>query len=528
MGDRRAVLEGCRYDPRRVDRVVGFLEKFCRHTKGQWAGQPLTPMGWQREGILEPVFGWIRPDGFRRVRRSFVEIPKKNGKSSFAAGLALYMLVADGEPGPEVYAVAYGRQQARIVFDDLVRMVRGAPALSRILRPYPTVNRITYDKANGFALALSRDANLQEGLSASAIIFDELHTQKSRDLWDSIEDAGAARRQPLLLSITTAGSDRASICYEQHLYARAILEGSNDDPTFHGLIYAADEEDDWQDPKTWRAANPSYGVTISPEEIAAAAEKAATSPAAEMTFRRRRLNQWVASAARWIDYSRWVDCADDDFDETALEGRACYVGLDLASTQDLTAACFLFPDEEGPGFSAFWRYWIPEAAARDRERTNRGRFLAWAQAGALEMTPGEVTDYERIRVELVEMSRRFRILEVAFDPWNATHLSNQLAEEGLQMVEFRQTYRDLSEPVSRLAADVASGILRHCGDPVTGFCVGNAVLEINALGDQRLSRKASADKIDGCLALAFARGRSLVAGAKEPGSVYETRGLREV
>lgn len=526
MADRRAVLDGCRFDPGRVRKVLDFFRLFCRHSKGSWAGQPVECLEWQVRDIIEPIFGWVRPDGFRRVRRAYVEVPKKNGKSLLASAIANYMLVGDGEPGAEVYCVAYGRQQARIVFDELERMVKASPDLKKHVKPYPSVNRIVFEAGNAFALALSREANLQEGLSAHAVIFDELHVQKTRDLWDALEDAGAARDQPLLLSITTAGQDRNGVGWDQHRYVRSILEGTNDDPAYHGVIYAADEEDDWLEPDVWRKANPSFGVTFSADEFAASARKAKMSIQAEMTFRRRRLNQWVASEARWIHPDVWLKGVDDAIRESDLVGRPCYVGLDLAATRDLCSACLLFADDPDR-MVPIWRYWLPEEVATEREQSSRGRFLAWARKGFVTLTGGDVTDYERIKRDLLDLAERFDILEVAYDPWNATHLANQLAEEGLEMVEYRQTFRNLSEPVMRLEVDCSDGKIRHTGDPVTAWCIGNAIVETNAQGDVRLSKKKSPDKIDGAVALAMARGRTLVSSGPTR-SCYEERDLREV
>lgn len=501
MADRRAVLEGCRYDQARVDRVVKFMATFCRHSKGRWAGQPLTMLPWQVRDVIEPLFGWVRPDGYRRHRRCYIEIGKKNGKSTLCAGLALYLLVGDSEPGAEVYCAAFATKQAKIVYEEVERMVKASPHLKKRLRAYPSSNRVVWEERNSFAMALSRDSEVGEGINAHGLIFDELHVQKTRQLWDSLEDSGTSRTQPLLIAITTAGEDQESVCYEQHRYVRSILEGAIDDPVYHGVIYAAEEEADYSDPDVWRAANPSMGYTFDEEVMAADYEKARASPGGMLNFRRRRLCQWVGGTSSWLEVPKWVACQDDSMPSLAdLRGQPAWMGLDLGASQDMTAAVMLVqrPDERWAWFA---RYWCPEDVAAERERTNRGRFLAWAAAGHLRLTPGEVTDYAFVEQEVLEMIDQVGgVRALGYDPWSCQDLANRLDAQDVPLYQVRQTYPSLSLATKRLAVEVIQGHLVHGGDPVSRWCVGNTVIDMDPAGNVKPSKKKSTGKIDGVVA----------------------------
>jgi phage terminase large subunit-like protein len=516
--DQLALDAGCSFDPAAAERVRTFFRKFLRHSKGQWAGQPFELLAWQWEQIILPLFGWKRADGTRRFRRAYIEVPKKNGKSTLSAGISLYLLMGDGEPGAEIYSAAADRDQASIVFGEAARMVKASPALSSRLQVINSTKRIVYPANGSWYKALSAEVPTKEGLNIHGLIFDELHAQKTRDLWDTLTYGGAARRQPLLLAITTAGYDRDSICYEQHLYAQGVLAGTVEDPYFFAYIAAANKEDDWKDPAVWKKANPSYGVTISETSFQDDAREAQNSPAKESPFRRYRLNLWTDAAERWISSERW-DACDLPLDLEDLAGRGCYAGLDLSSTTDTTSLVLLFPHEDGT-YSVLLYCWVPETACRDRERKNRQRFDEWARRGHVEKTPGDVIDYQWIRKKLNELSRLYQIQEVAFDPWNATALSTQLKDEdGFTVIAFRQGYASMSEPAKALEGLILEGKIRHGGNPVLRWMVGNCCVETDSAGNVKPSKKASTEKIDGVVALVMALGRALVHGLPEPPSI---------
>ena len=276
-------------------------------------------------------------------------------------------------------------------------------------------------------------------------LIDELHAQKTRDLWDTLRYAGVSRRQPLHLSITTAGFDRHSICYEQHDYALKVLDGTVRDTAFFAYIACAADDDDWTDPEIWRRANPSFGVTIDAEQFAEDCREAQESPAKENSFRRYRLNQWTEQDVRWIKMEKWDACGGAVGD---LSGKTCFAGLDLSSTTDVSALVLVFPEDDG--YSVLPFFWVPEEGARQRERRDRVPYGDWVREGYMEATPGEVVDYDRIRARINELGKQYNITQVAIDRWNATQLATQLAGDGFEMVAFGQGYASMSAPTKKL------------------------------------------------------------------------------
>ena len=337
------------FDKDAANLAVRFFEKLLLHSKGEWAGKPFKLQDWQREDIIRPLFGWKRKDApkiedcTRRYRTAYIEIPRKNGKSTLCAGLALYLLFADGEPGAEVYSAAADTDQARIVFEEAQRMVETSPALSEHGQIYR--RSIIVKSERSTYRVISADAHTKHGFNAHGIVFDELHAQPNRELWDVLNTSTGARRQPLMIMITTAGVyDPNSICWEQHEYARQVLNGAIDDPSYFAYIAAADEDDDWTSPVVWAKANPGLGETIKLDYLEAECRRAIQSPAYQNTFRRLHLNQWTSQDERWLDMAAWNACKREFPD---LKGRACFGGLDLASTTDIAAFVLCFPPEIG-------------------------------------------------------------------------------------------------------------------------------------------------------------------------------------
>jgi phage terminase large subunit-like protein len=519
--DRKAVDRGCWFDLDAANHVVTFFEKFLRHSTGRWSGTPFTLQDWQKQDFLMPLFGWKRSDGTRRFRVAYVEIPKKNGKSTLCSGLSLYLLCADGEPGAQVFNAAADRDQAGIVFREAAKMIRSSPALKNRLNIVDS-RKTTYHEASGsFLRALSAEAYTAEGLNISGLIFDELHAQKSRDLWDALRYGGASRKQPLLISITTAGWDRNSICWEQHDYAEKVAAGIIEDDAFFGYVRSADIKDDWTVQATWFKANPSLGVTIDLNEFAEACNEAKQQPTKENSFKRYRLNIWTEQAERWMQMDKWDACAGV-VDVASLDGQPCYAALDLSSTTDATALVLYFPEQQ----SVLPFFWIPEENAHQRERRDRVPYLTWAKQGLIEMTPGNVIDYQFIRRRLNDLKTKYNILDVAFDPWNAQQISNQLAEEdGFSMIQFRQGFLSMNEPTKRLETLVLKRELIHGGNPVLRWMASNAAAETDAAGNVKLSKQRSTEKIDGMIALVMAIGRSMASNFAAA-SVYESEGIK--
>ncbi len=502
--DERAVANGCYFDLAAAERVRTFFERFLRHSKGQFANQPFTLLGWQWRDVIAPLFGWKRADGTRRYRRGYIEIPKKNGKSTLFSGLGLYLLVADNEPGAEVYSAAVDRDQASIVYLEAANMVEASPHLSSRLEVVRSTRRIVDISSRSFYKALSADVPAKEGLNAHAVLIDELHAQKTRELWDTLRYAGAARRQPLHLAITTAGYDRHSICWEQHQYAEQVIEGRIDDPAFFAYICGAADDDDWTDPEVWRQANPSFGITISADQFAEDCREAQESPAKENTFRRYRLNQWTEQDVRWINMQKWDEC---DAALGDLAGKDCWAALDLSSTRDVTALVLVFREEEH--FAALPFFWIPEEGARQRERRDHVPYPQWIREGHIEATPGEVIDYERIRNKINELSQTYHIREIAIDRWNATQLATQLMDDGFEVVAFGQGYASMNAPTKMLEEVILAGRLAHGGHPVLRWMAGNVSIETDAADNWKPSKKKSIERIDGIVALIMALDRAV-------------------
>lgn len=517
---RRRTLEGYWFDDAAADRVVEFFERFLRHVKGKWAGVRFELQPWQRDNIIRPLFGWKRPDGTRKYRVAYIEIPRKNGKSTIAAGIALYLLFADGEAGAEIYSAAADREQAAIVFETAKAMVEASPALKKRAKIYK--RSIVVPKTGSSYKVLSADAPTKHGLNAHGIVFDELHAQPNRELWDVLTTSTGAREQPLVVAITTAGYDRNSICWEQHEYARKVLGGVIDDPSFFAYIAAADEQDDWRDPKTWAKANPGLGVTVKREYLEQECKRAIEVPAYQNTFRRLHLNQWTQQEERWLDLAAWDATAGLVVPEK-LQGRVCYGGLDLASTTDIAALVLLFPIDDGT-YEVVPYFWIPEENMRERENRDRVPYSSWARQGFIIPTPGNVIDYQAIRQKINDLGKVYNIKEIGHDPWNATQLALELAGDGFTMVPIRQGFASMSPPTKELLNLVLAKKLRHGGHPILRWMADSMVVKQDPAGNVKPDKSKSTARIDGMVALIMAIDRA-TRHQNEQKSVYEERGI---
>ena len=495
------------FDDGRAAHVVEFFEGWLRHSKGRFAGKPFTLLPWQKL-MLEELFGWVRVDNeTRRYRMAYISTAKKSGKSTILAGVGLYLLVADDEAGAEIYGAAADREQASVCFREAASMVRASPYLSQSLEVVDSRRTIAYRAQSSYYRVLPADAFRAEGLNIHGLLFDELHAQRTRDLFDSLRYGGAARSQPLLCSITTAGYDRRSICYEQYTYAKRVMEDWSYDPTFFPLIYEAGEKDEWTDEETWPKANPSWGVTIDPKDFAVDCREAQLSSTKENAFRRYRLNQWTAQDTRWLKMDAWHSC--DDKPPGPLDGRECWCGLDLATTYDTSAFVALFPAEDGT-FDVLCRFWIPGDNAYEREKRDRVPYSQWAndQETGLRMTDGNVTDYDVVRRDINEFGRQYNIRQIAIDRWNATQLSIQLNQDGHDVVGFSQGIGSMSAPSKLLENLVVSGKIRHAGNKVLTYMASCAAVKIDANGNFRpvKPKPGSPERIDGIVSLIMALG----------------------
>ena len=512
------------YSKELADYAVNFIECLC-HTKGTWAGKPFELIDWQ-EQIIRDIFGTIKPNGYRQFTTAYVEIPKKMGKSELAAAVALLLTCGDGEERAEVYGCAADRQQATIVFDVAADMVRMCPALNRRVKILASQKRIVYQPTNSFYQVLSAEAYSKHGFNIHGVVFDELHTQPNRKLFDVMtKGSGDARMQPLYFLITTAGTDTNSICYETHQKAKDILEGRKIDPTFYPVIYGADENDDWTDPAVWKKANPSLGITVGIDKVQAACESAQQNPAEENSFRQLRLNQWVKQAVRWMPMDKWDACAFKVTEES-LRGRVCYGGLDLSSTTDITAFVLVFPPlDEDDKYVVLPYFWIPEDTLELRVRRDHVPYDVWEKQGFLQTTEGNVVHYGYIEKFIEQLGEKFNIREIAFDRWGAVQMVQNLEGMGFTVVPFGQGFKDMSPPTKELMKLTLEQKIAHDGHPVLRWMMDNIFVRTDPAGNIKADKEKSTEKIDGAVATIMGLDRAIRCGNNNTASVYDERGI---
>ena len=519
----RFMAETSRYDKDKADFAVKFIECL-KHTKSTWYGKKFTLLKWQ-EQIVRDLFGIIKPNGYRQFNFAYVEIPKKNGKSELASALTLYLLCADNEERAEIYGCASDRQQASIVFDVAADMVRMCPALNKRCKILDSYKRIIYKPTNSFYQVLSAEAYSKHGFSVHGVIFDELHAQPNRKFFDVMtKGSGDARTQPLYFFITTAGNDTNFICYEIHSKAKDILEGRKIDPTFYPVIYGASEDEDWTSIDVWQKANPSLGITFGLDKVQDACNSAKSNVAEENSFRQLRLNQWVKSESRWLSMTKIIACREE-FDERDLFERVCYAGLDLSSTTDLTAFVLVFPprsDEEK--YFVLPYFWLPEETIPLRVSRDHVPYDVWQKQGYFNTTRGNIVDYEEIEQFILKIAERYKLESVSYDRWNATQLSQNLADEGITMIQFGQGFSSMSPPTKELERLILGRKIAFNDNPVLMWNFDNLVVEIDAAGNIKPSKKKATEKIDGCVALIMALDRALRCSGVNK-SVYDERGL---
>ena len=513
------------FDERRARRVKLFINNLS-HTKGEFHGKPFELLPWQ-EKIIDDVFGTVRDDdpSKRQYSTAYIEIPKKQGKSELGAAIALNMLCNDDEWKAEVYSCAADRQQASIVYDVAVDMVDQSEALKKRVKLIPSTKRMIYMPTGSIYQVLSSEVATKHGLNVSACIFDELHTQANRGLYDVMtQGSGDARKQPLWFFLTTAGTDRNSICYAVHQKAKDILEGRKADPYFYPVIFGLDDDDDWHDEKSWYKANPSLGITIGIDKVRMAYAKALETPADENQFRQLRLNEWVKQTTRWMRMDRWDEC-NGEVDLESLKGRECYAGLDLSSTSDLTAFVLVFPseDEDDEHFTVVPFFWLPKETLDLRVRRDHVPYDNWAGQGFINTTEGDVVDYETIAAFITKLGEEYNIREIAYDRWNASMFIQRLEYEGFTMIPFGQGFRDMSPPTKELMRLTLEHKISHGGHPVLRWNMDNAFVRTDPAGNQKLDKERSTEKIDGAIAMIMGLDRAMK--HNNTSSVYDTRGM---
>lgn len=517
------MLPTSRYDKKKADRAVTFIENLC-HTKGKWAGTPFWLLPWQ-EQLIRDIFGIVKADGNRQFRTAFVEICKKVGKSELAAAVALYLLYADNEPSAEVYGAAADRQQASIVFDVAKQMVEMSPALMKRSKLMGATKRIVNYSNAGYYQVLSAEVGGKHGFSVSGLVFDEIHTQPNRQLYDVLTKGSSdARQNPLHFIITTAGNDRHSIAYELHTKAVDILEGRRVDPTFYPVVYGLKDDEDWEDEANWYKVNPSLGYTVDIERLRDAYREAKQNPADEVTFKWLRCNMWVSSTVAWIPDAIYMR-GNEAINAALLEGRDCYAGLDLSSTGDITALVLIFPPrDKNEKYVLLPYFWIPEETIPRRVKANSVPYDIWEKQGYIMATEGNVIHYNFIEKFIMDLSEKYHILEIAVDRWNATQMIQNLEGEGFTIVPFGQGFSSMSAPTKEFYRLLMEGRIIHGGNPVLRWMAGNVVIDTDPAGNIKVTKAKSKEKIDGIVAAIMALDRC-IRQEGQSGSVYDERGL---
>ena len=527
--DERAVLDGCWFDKTAANHWVTFFETYLRHTMGNWAGQPFKLLDWQKNKIVMPLFGWkkdkLRPH-VRRYSKGDIFVAKKQGKSTIAAGIVCAFLLKGGQRA-EVYGVAHTRDQSGIIYREAAAMARSSPQLASRLKPLDTHKRIVYGKTGSFyqAMAGENSARGAEGINPVAIIFDEIHVQRDRVLYDSLVYASAARENSLMLSVSTVGiADITTIWWEQYEYAKGIVSGAIHDNSRFAFVAQADDGCKFSaemraDPAQWAKAMPSLNVTVSEEKVREAVLEAENSPKKMNSLLRYMFNIPTAQIDKVIDIEKWNAMAGEIPD---LTGRTCFAGVDIASREDLATRVLFFPPigDEDKGY-VLTKFWCPAAKIREREQKGQAHYRQWVNDEHIVETPGERIDHEYIEKQLREDAEQYCIQEILFDEWNADAVLNPLQNDGMECVVIKQTYTGMSEFCHTFLDAITEDEFIHDGNPVMAWCCANTAA--TQKGDAiRFDKSASADKIDGAVAGAMAVGRGLTTEAGT--SVYDQDG----
>ena len=515
---------GLRFDQARAERVIDFFS-FLTHSKGEWAGQQFILEPWQ-QFLLWVLFGWVNASGYRRYRIGYVELPRKNGKTSLVAGLGLYAMVADGEAGADVVSAATKRDQAKLSWGEAVRMVEKSPGLTKMVKLWRSTSTLTVEKTASKFTPLGADADTMDGLNIHCALIDELHAHKTRDVVDVLETATGARRQPLIVEITTAGYDRQTVCWEHHEYSRQVLEGLIQDDTWFTFMAALDEGDDWRDETAWAKANPNLNVSVKLDDLRRKADKAQHMPAAQNAFQRLHLNVWTQQSDRWIDMALWDSNVGEPIDEAALAGRECYGGLDLSSVSDLTAWVLVFPDKENPlRVKVLPRIWCPESRLQDNGNQYAAQYRAWHSAGWLRVTPGDAVDYAFVKAQVLEDASKFKIIDLNVDRlFQGYQLSQELIDEGLAVFGMGQGFYGMAGPMREFERRLLARQIEHGGNPILKWMAGNVAVKQDPAGNLKPDKAESQGKIDGIVALVMALDRAM-RHTEEAKSVYEERDM---
>ena len=515
-----ALDRGWLFDRREAIRAIHFIECL-KHTKGKWAGSRFRLEPWQ-QFVVWNIFGWKHADGTRRFRYTYIEIARKNGKTALAAGIALYMLFADGESRPEVYSAATIKDQAKICFSDAVAIVK-ATDLKNYLTPFR--NSIVYDLKGGTMKPLSSDYGTHDGLNPSCAIIDEFHAHKDSGMFDVLKSAFGARRQPLMFIITTAGFNKAGACYAYRDNVIKVLRGVNEDDSLFGIIYTQDSKEEWDDPKMWSKSNPNLGVSLSSDYLADQVKDAKNRPEAVRNVQTKNFNLWVDAERTWILDEKWMECIGTTPREE-LKGCACWGGLDLSNVSDITAYVLLF--HENDHFQLLPYFWIPEEKMQEKIRKENINYERWVAEGYVTVTPGNVIDYDFVKADILRIVADYDLQASAYDRWNSSQTIIDLQNEGMVCNPFGQGYGSMSAPTKEFEKMVLTGKIEHFGNPVLRWMLASTVVMTDPAGNIKPDKAKSMQKIDGIVASIMALGEWMTAQASEDENPYNQRGLLQL
>lgn len=519
-----AEKRGFYFDEEKAWHAIEFFD-YIRHWKGKFAGKPfiLTPF---QHFLLWNIFGWMRSDTHtRRFQTAYIEISRKNGKTALAAGIALYLLIADGEPGAEIYSAATKKDQAKLSFTDSKKYVQKSPDLKKLATCY--TNNISIPRFDSKFEPLGADSDTMDGLNVHGAIIDELHAHKDAGVVDIISTATGARDQPLIFEITTAGANKNTVCFQHREYSINVLEGKEgfEDDTWFSMIFGLDDKEEWKDPDMWVKANPNMGISLKTEYIRKEFKKALVMKSYKNTYLRLHMGVWTDVGDSWIEDEKWNNCRSqyDLFEK--LKGRKCFGGLDLAKNKDINAFTLYFPDEENEkkGFLLTF-FFCPEERVKISSEDRNTPYDRWVESGHLFEMPGNVRDDDFIINTITDLNSRFEIQSIAYDPWGATNVAAKLNEQGFEMSEFRQGFKTMSFPTKELEAKILGGNLEHDGNPVMRWMMGNVVIVTDSSENVKIDKKKSGEKVDGPVSSVMAYGEYLTFHPPGP-SPYEDRGV---
>lgn len=510
-----------RYDSAKVDRVCSFIE-LLPHTKGTWDHPTVILSDWQIF-IIANVFGLIvKATGLRKYRTVYIEVARKNGKSFLTTGIGLYMLALDGEPGSEVYSAARNRDQAKIVWGDAKQMISRYASNFKKVGIEAMADSIMHRSSGSRFVPVSSDAQSLDGKNAHAALIDELHAHRTREVYDVMVTSTGSRKQPLVWSITTAGSNRSGICYEVRDFAIKVLTKAVDADTFFGMVFTIDQArtefvdgveveipaDDWTDPAVWAKANPNLGVSLFDTQLKELCAQAQAQPQAQNNFLTKHMNVWVNASTSWMNMVHWEKCGNKHLCIDDFVDYDCYLGFDLSSKIDVTALSIVFI-RDGK-YYVFGKYYLPRDTVAERAASTCAHYEGWAQAGYFDLIPGSVIDHHHIYDDIMGLVEKFRVREISYDPWKAHQLVKDLSDEGLNLVEVRQNVNNLSDPMKELEKFVVAGKLVHDDNPVLNWMISNVVCHTDANDNIFPRKEFPENKIDGAVALITNLSRAVV------------------